>query len=314
MWGHILTTSLDTILGLTSSLNVSNEHVHRTPDPLWPGDRGGKQSEGLPCPNGGWIKGSCVEHGTERWIRLSCKRRTCIVCREVRRLEIAARVSYGMERLGGEGKLGGAGWMVFTLDQEMTKERVNRISNQMVQWVKRYMKRHFALEIEWTKVWEIQHSGRLHLNLLVSPWRYIPQQLLARKWHTFGGGIVTWVKRVGRGLGSLARASRYKCALYFGKYDQMVPSGKGITYSKGWPKKPRNHGERLGLIKWEFVGNVSELGILHWLEHEMGHWQEVAFNEYAANPGPELCECFAFRPSPAQIAARLMKKYKRDGP
>lgn len=291
-------TSLDTVQGLSLPLNVSNEHVH--------------QSVGLPCPDGGWIKGVCKEHGTVRWVRMSCKRRTCPVCREVRRQEIAARISYGLERLAGEGPTAGGGWLVLTFDDtELTKAQRNRISNQMVKWIKRYLKRVHDLDVEWVKVWERHRSGKLHLNILFSPWRFIPQQLLARKWHIFGGGIDMWVKRVGRGVGATARSSRYKVGLYFGKYDQMVFAGKGITYSKGWPRRPKEDHCRRGEIAWEYVSNVSQEGIMNWYNIEMGNLDEVAAGEYATKP--ELCDCFEFRPSVRQIAGRIFNRY-RDGP
>lgn len=241
---------------------------------------------------------------------MSCKRRGCEVCREMRRLNIAARVSYGLERLGGEGKQGGGAWQVLTFDRAIDKRTQNRISNQFIQWLKRYMKRVHNLDIEWVKVWERHRSGRLHLNLLISPWRYIPQGLLARKWHTLGGGLTTWVERVGRGSGAVARASRYKVGLYFGKYDQMVLAGKGFTYSKGWPRIPVDHHRRCGVIKWSYVGNVSVEGILHWYETELGNWVEVAAGEYA-EPGAPKCGCFEFLPSAASSARRMMARLRK---
>lgn len=295
-----MSTSLVQVTGITSSLNV------------------GIEPQLLPsCPDGGWLKGVCKEHGTVRWVKMSCKRRTCPVCGQARRSLIALRVAEGIRILGGED---GAGWQVLTFDYAVPKAKAVRIANQFIQWLNRYMKRVFGLKGEWAKVWERHRSGRLHLNLVMSPWRFIPQALLASKWHSLGGGIVHWVHRVGETIGAETAKSRYGAGDYYisredmgtylAKLDQMVLTGRGVSYSKAWPKLPKVlSGLRRGEISWDFVGNFSIEGILHWYDLSLGAWVEVTAGEWRTS-AVELCDCFEFRPSLAQIARRIMADFK----
>jgi hypothetical protein len=150
---------------------------------------------------------------------------------------------------------------------------------------------------EWAKTWELQKNGRLHLNLVMSPWHYIPQKVLAAKWHSLGGGPIAWVERVGVGIGVEAAKSRLKLGNYIAKFDQMVLSGRGVSYSKGWPKLPDSVcSPRQGEIHWEFVGSMTEGSILHWYETELGHWIEFTPGEWVS-PDAECCNCFDFKDS-----------------
>ena len=287
--------SLDTSKGVTSSLNANSVFRHLD----------------IPtCPDGGWIKGIC-EHGTIRWVKMSCKRRTCTVCREVRKWRIAARVSAGILKLGGEtGKESGAGWMVGTFDWDIPKPEAVRVVNQFCQYLTRFFKKVHGLAVSWVKVWERHRSGRLHMNLLVSPWRYIPKEILTAKWQRYGGGMNFKVYRVGQGGGTKSAHSRWKCGFYFGKYDQMVEHGRGIGYSKNWPRllEPLR-APRVGMIAWQFIGNWSAEGIEHWYDHELGRWSEVAEGEYKCIDG-EDCDCFEFRMSGAMIARAKMQRLR----
>lgn len=291
-------SSLDTVQGVTSSLNANSVFRHLD----------------IPtCPDGGWIRGVC-QHGATRWIKMSCKRRTCLACAEVRKWRIAARISAGMLLLAGEGtKEAGAGWMVGTFAWNIPKAEAVKVSNQFVQYLTRFFKRVHKLAVSWVKVWEEHRSGRLHLNLLVSPWRFVPKELLTRKWHTFGGGTNFKVYRVGKGEPRQASASRWKCGIYFGKYDQMVEHGRGIAYSKNWPKlREPLQSPRIGEIVWQFVGNYSVDGIEHWYDHELGRWVEVAEGEYKCIDG-ETCDCFEFRVSDAMRARAIIKRVRDNG-
>lgn len=243
------------------------------------------------CPDAGWLKGTC-SHGNVRWVKLACKRRTCEVCGEHRKKLIAWRISRGIELLGG---VQGGAWFVGTFSEDLTKAEAVKVSNQLVQWLRRYMKRKFGIQIEFAKVWEVHRNGRLHLNLVIAPWRYIPQRLLSQKWHSLGGGPVVWVERVGAGIGVEAAKSKVKVGNYLAKYDQMVLTGRGVSYSKGWPKLPDLiKSPRQGRIWWWFVGNLSEESRLHWYEVELGHWREVVPGEWCNAEG-EDCHCFEFK-------------------
>lgn len=284
--------------GITSSLNVV--------------DTAGVPPQSLPsCPDGGWLKGVCEEHATIRWVKMSCKRRTCPVCGQARRSRIAWRIAEGISALGGEGKLGGAGWFVGTFDRPIDKAEAVRISNQFVQWLNRFIGRTFKYKAEWAKVWERHRSGRLHLNLIISPWRYIPHSLLKCKWHTFGGGIKTWVTRVGRGVGAEAAKSRCRVGDYFGKLEQMVLTGRGVSYSKGFPMLPKlTQVPRRGEIDWRFIGNFAQESIEHWYDVEMGYWQETSPGEWRT-VDVELCDCFEFKSTPLRHAESLRRAIER---
>jgi hypothetical protein len=156
-------------LGITSSLSDVIDHT------------------GVPaCPDAGWLRGAC-EHGTIRWLPLTCKRRGCPVCGELRKKRIAWRISAGVDILGGAA---GGAWLVLTFDRDVTKADAVKIANQFMQWLYRYCKRRFGFKPEWAKVWEIHQSGRLHLNIVLAPWHFIPQSVLASKWH--GRSAITW--------------------------------------------------------------------------------------------------------------------------
>lgn len=120
-----------------------------------------------------------------------------------------------------------------------------------------------------------------------------------------------WIERVGKGIGVEAAKSRYKMGLYLAKYDQMVLSGRGVSYSKGWPKLPSEAiTPRRGEISWEWIGGVSQLGIEHWYETELGYWREVTLGEWAS-PEPERCDCFEFKASPLKRARGMREAFKR---
>lgn len=258
------------------------------------------------CPNAGWLRGRCKEHGTERWVKMPCKRRGCEVCGKERKKRIAWRIAQGVESLGGDGPEGGAGWLVLTYDRDVTKQEAVEMEAQFIQWLKRFCKREFGFVPEWAKVWERTKNDRLHTNVICAPWHYIPQKVLAAKWNSLGGGRVMWIERVGAGIGVEAAKSREKIGNYVSKWDQMEVYGRGVSFSKGWPKLPKPASvPRRGEIAWQFVGGVSEEGKLHWYDSELGHWKEVTPGEWAS-ADPEPCDCFGLKVTPLRIARGIM--------
>jgi hypothetical protein len=104
-----------------------------------------------------------------------------------------------------------------------------------------------------------------------------------------------WIERVGCGVGVEATKLRLKLGNYLSKYDQMVQYGRGVSYSKGWPKLPDSEATiRKGKISWVYVGSCSEESILHWYETELGYWQELRPGEYRSSDG-DGCDCFDFK-------------------
>ena len=242
------------------------------------------------CEDGGWLKGVCA-HGAEHWVKVSCKRRTCPVCGELRKRLIAWRVERGIELLGGDY---GAGWFVGTHADDVDKREADRIAARFIRKVKAFLKSKYGIVVEWVHIRELTGRGRLHHNVIFAPWVYIPQAVLSGIWQSCGGAKRVWIERVGAGVGVEAAKLRSKLAHYLAKYDQMVLYGRGISYSKSWPKLPDSIAAvRRGRIYWTFVGNCSEESILHWYEAELGHWRELFPGEWGKSEG-DGCRCFDF--------------------
>ena len=153
------------------------------------------------------------------------------------------------------------------------------------------------------KTWEVYRSGRHHLNIVLSPWRYIPQKLLSKKWLQLVGVPVLYVKRVATGISKeVAKSRRNNFGKYVSKFDQMPHTGRGVTYSKNWPKLPRDPAApRRGEIHWGWIGGFSEEGRMHWYETELGHWKNVGAYEWACSE-MEKCDCFDFGLNVRKIA------------
>lgn len=248
-----------------------------------PGKDGAAQKLGV-CPDGSWLRGSC-EHGASRWVRVPCKRRGCPVCGELRRRLIAWRIAEGIDALG-QGQ--GGAWFVGTFAKDVAKADAVKILRQFIKWLRKEL----GYRVEYAATWEVTRAGRLHLNLVLAPWRYIPQKALSRAWRRVGGGPVVWVQRVGGGVGVEAAKAREGIGGYLGKWEQMVKSGRGVAYSKGWPKLPENAwAGRRGEISWRWVGGLGEEAAMFGYERDLGYWREVAPGEWAEADG-ETCDCF----------------------
>ncbi len=235
------------------------------------------------CPDAGWLLGECC-HGTKRWRKLSCKRRTCLVCGETRKHLIAWRIALGVEGLGGDS---GAAWTVLTWDYDVLKSEAVKDVRQFVKKLRREQP-----QIEYALTWEVQKNGRLHANLIMAPFRYIPQARISELWQRFGGGRVVWIERVGKGIGHEAAKDRDRIGNYVAKWDQMVTKGRGVCYSKHWPGLPDcPRIERQGAIDWHWVGRFEPEDIMFEYERKKGHWVEIIPREYGS-PYGEDCDCF----------------------
>jgi len=259
------------------------------------------------CPDAGWLRGVCI-HGTERWVKLNCKRRTCLVCGETRKHLIAWRIALGVEQLGGDS---GAGWFVGTWASDIVKPEAVKQIRAFVQLLRRGQ-RVRALrpgespddvpwfiepqpDLQYACTWERQKNGRLHCNMIMAPYLFIKQWKLSKVWERFGGGSRVWIKRVGAGIGHEAAKDRQKHANYIAKWDQMVLEGRGVTYSKGWPKLPKvTKRDRVGEVSWGWIGRFDPQELLLRYEIDLGHWVELSPCEYASAYG-EDCDCFEYK-------------------
>ena len=231
---------------------------------------------------GGWLRGRC-HHGVTRWVRLGCKRRDCPVCGEQRRNKIAYRIGHGIEVLGGGD---GGAWFVGSFKHDVTKKEAIKVQAKFIRWVRRYLKGRGR--VEYAVTWEVTRRGRLHVNIIMCPWSFVSQGVLSQKWERFGGGKVVWIERVGAGVGVEAAKSKRAVGDYLGKFEQMVRTGKGVTYSKGWPDLPAA-GCRHGEVSWSWVGDMSVDAILFGYERQLGHW--------SSRVATTKSRCFASWPS-----------------
>jgi len=236
------------------------------------------------CPQAaGWLRGTC-EHGNERWIHLSCKRRDCPVCGEIRKRKISWRIEYGLQVLGN------GAWFVGTWDWDIPKDEAIKTQNKFIQWLRRDQ----GIRVEYAATWELTKNGRLHLNLILAPWLYINQRKLSEKWVNFGGGFVVWIEKVEGGISTEVTKLRYKLGNYMAKFEQQVRTGRGINYSRNWPRPPDDPTHRIGRITWVWLSPSYDDSEIFESELERGIWAEILPGEYSLCGEPELCDCFQF--------------------
>ena len=246
------------------------------------------------CPHASWLRGECEEHGNIRWILRPCKRRSCPVCGPKRRARVAARIAQGIADLGGEA---GAAWFVGTWPTDVDKPTAVKALARFIAWVRRNQ----PARPEYAVTWELTLRRRLHVNIILAPWHYVPQADLSAAWQRVGGGRVVWVQRVGAGVGVEAAKSRSQVSAYFAKWEQQVPTGRAATYSKGWPRPAEPPLQRQGKITWvpEHLTDQDSLGssLDFQVERHLGWWYETRPGEWARANGP-WCTCFQLRSPP----------------
>lgn len=187
--------------------------------------------------------------------------------------------------------LGNAAWFVGTFSQDVTKTEAVKTQNRFIRWLREVEGR----KVEYAAVWEVTKTNRLHLNLVLAPWMYCSQQELSRRWHQYGGGKVVWIERVDYGI-ELELSKQYqKLSNYMAKFEQLCEEGRGINYSKGWPKVGvLGLGHRRGHIEWTWLRNDYDEAEIFEQEAEAGIWQEVRPGEYSLCGEQEPCNCFDF--------------------
>lgn len=237
------------------------------------------------CPNTRWLRGTC-KHNTERYRAVPCKLRSCPYCGAVKRNQYAQRISYGIRELWP------AAWLVLTYKTDPGTR--SRVRYDLARFVKALRKLRPGLE--YVATYELQRRGAIHINLLVSGWKYIPQKTLLSLW---GRGWLH-VTRV-RGSEVMSRENiksyaPYKLANYLQKTAQAIKVGNAISFSRGWPTIPDftdgpNH---QGIITWRVVGEVDVpfLALSGSDRKEQENWAPVATaaREYAHKH--EYCRCF----------------------
>lgn len=242
------------------------------------------------CPNGRWVQALCDEHHYERWIYRPCKSRRCPVCGVRRRKKVAWRIANGVEMLAGEE---GAAWFVGTWNKDVSKSTAVKAVSRFVAWLRRHQPSH----VEYACTWELTKRNRLHVNLILAPWKFMSQRTLSTSWSRLGGGQVVWIKRVGEGIGQEAAKSRATVGRYFSKWEQMVRSGRAATYSKGWPKLPDTDAP----VRHGHITYIPERDFPTWVHSpaldpadiQLHLWTETHDHEYKSRLEP-YCDCFNY--------------------
>lgn len=251
------------------------------------------------CPNGTWMRGECEAHANIRWRYRPCKRRHCEVCGPNRARANALRIAYGIEHLTG---IEGAGWFVGTWAADVEKKTAVKTVARFIAW----LRRHSPAHIEYACTWEQTRKHRLHVNLILAPWKYIDQEVLSQAWQRLSGAKVIWIKRVGAGIGQEAAKSRSKYAHYVVKAYQRVPTGKATTFSKLWPSPPETPPPRpRAPVFWtpeQHCQDGPDSVYMFATEKLLGHWFETKNGDYAPTNGP-ICKCF--EPDPPDQRQRL---------
>jgi len=240
------------------------------------------------CPNARWVQGECDAHGNQRWVLAPCKKRSCEVCGPLGRYEIAKRIAYGVRELWP------CSWHVLTFDTEDAEEsewkpKAVRKLGKYVAWLRKQQP-----DLQYAATYELTERGRLHINLVIGPWEHVSQAELQDRW-----GAILWVEwvRDSEAIGQEAGKSYSPEALgkYLAKLEQAVPAewGRRVSFSKGWPKLPKEPVLRKGKIIWRQEWELEQVEISRFeVEKDHGWWEEVAVGEWRPLLSPHDCDCF----------------------
>jgi len=242
----------------------------------------GFKDETIECPAAIWVMGRCADHGQIRWILVKCKRRTCEVCGPAGRKNIAEDIAFHVRM----GMLAGErfAWLVLTFPDEIAefstfKPQAVRALASFVRWLRRSCG---MSDLQYVATYELQQRGRLHINLICGPWKFVPHRRLLTKW---GGRVSAEYVQDSEEIAVEAAASYSPEGLsgYVSKLESSVPAewGRRVSFSQGWKKVPKRlrRPEREGEIQWK-MPDGADLRLLDSLIQE-GKVIKVAEGEYA---------------------------------
>lgn len=134
--------------------------------------------------------------------------------------------------------------------------------------LRRYLERHYGIEIGYFKVQTAEGNGVLHLVLALSRPVYIPQKFLSSLWYRYHASSVVYIQRMGRGTADMRRVSRYLCTQYLADQSALVRISYSwwrcrVALGKGWgfiKKEMRSMGS--GTVK--LADAVTAWGSLLW--------------------------------------------------
>ena len=228
---------------------------------------------------------------------IPCKRRGCSVCGPMlTRMLLGTLTRDFASYLAAGVPLGKLvlTWRTAEAERPAFKPKALRHLNTLI----RKLRQRGPVEYCWTA--ELTERGRLHLNVVVAGWRYLPQKVLQVMW---GMGIVH-VRRVLTAQGTASESAKrdevQQLAAYLTKASQ-VPGpewGRRVGFSNGWchaPLVPFEEREGLGayhpmtdkeIVAWWCGRRDGKLVMT-----DQGYWvrPEIAcrcFGELLEAPGP----------------------------
>jgi len=272
------------------------------------------------CPDAIWNNGICQQHGQLRWVLMPCHRRTCEVCGPLGRYRIAQRICWGIRQspcrdcghkadecfahgayhrnilCPCKGYRLSAAFMVLTSgdsqwENPAWKRNAVKKLGKFITWLRKVKG---MPDLQYVATYELTDRGRLHINLITTSWKEVPQAVLQDRW---GARVsVSWVRDDKAIARETAKSySPESLSSYMGKLKQSVPEewGRRVSYSKKWPKLPKTC-RRLGEILWVREWEIKPSVLAAFEYEKLGGWYtEVAVGEWVSilRPPPK-CDCF----------------------
>lgn len=284
------------------------------------------------CPHARPVLHGTCGHGAVRWILAPCGARECAYCGPRGRDKIAKRIVDGVKAMWTLKRR--VTWLVLTFDRDVEKKAAVRHLGHYMRWLRAELKRNGVTDdVDYAATYEKQESGRLHINVLVSPWTYIAQRRLCDAWcreikfvatesnrgyqgaSVYVKAITADARRIGAEMAKQVdddAPTPKDLGRYLSKFDQSVTEDRRVSFSRGWPRCDEYEPERVGDITWD---RASQYDVdLFETERKLGEWV-MCQGEYSRArhlPSSEKCECFSWKkPTAEEHRARLRRQFAK---
>jgi hypothetical protein len=185
--------------------------------------------------------------------------------------------------------------LVLTFPNDVDKETAVDRLGAFVRWLRKRIP-----WAEYAATYEVTKRGRLHINLVVGPWVYIPQRDLQDAWSRAlkVDRAIVHVRMVHHRDGqasSVAAEVAKSLSGYLAKLEQSVSEDRRVSFSRGWPRVEHAGAERVGNIVWHPAS--PEEAERFEVERKLGDWvlRQGEWCKARHLPGSETCRCFDFR-------------------